>query len=150
MKLAVGGAFPYERARARGVALGLGTDSVSSNNNLDMLEEVKLFTLLQKHDAGDPAVLPAQEALAIARGRRSDLLGGAELAPGAPADLLLIDRDRPELSAGDLDAGLAYAASGSAVDTTVVAGRVLMRDGVVPGAEEAVAEVRARAERLTS
>jgi 5-methylthioadenosine/S-adenosylhomocysteine deaminase len=40
MKLAVGGAFPYPDAAAAGIALGLGTDGVSSNSNLDMLEEV--------------------------------------------------------------------------------------------------------------
>ncbi len=56
----------------------------------------------------------------------------------------------PELSAGDLDADLVYAASGSVVDTTVVAGRVLMRDRVVPAADELVAEVRLRATRLTA
>ena len=150
MKLAVGGVFPYPVAAAAGVAIGLGTDGVSSNNNLDLFEEVKLFALLQKHAAADPAVLPAAEALAIARGRRSPLLGGTPLEAGQPADFLLLRRDIPEMAAGDFDADLAYAASGTVVDTNVVAGRVLMRDRQVPGAEEAVSEVRARAERLTS
>ena len=149
MKLAVGGAFPYREAAAAGVKLGLGTDGVASNNNLDMLEEVKLLSLLQKHAAADPSVLPAGEALAIARGLRSDALGGTPLEPGAPADFLLLGADALELSAGALDADLAYAASGSVVDTAVVAGRVLMRGREVEGEEEAVAEVRSRAARLT-
>jgi 5-methylthioadenosine/S-adenosylhomocysteine deaminase len=150
MKLAVGGVFPYPAAAARGVAIGLGTDGVSSNNNLDMLEEVKLLSLIQKHEAGDPAVLPAGEALEIARGRRSELLGGAPLEAGQPADFLMIDPETPELSAGDLDADLVYAAPGSVVRTAVVAGNVVMRDRVVPGAEEAMAEVRERSARLTA
>jgi 5-methylthioadenosine/S-adenosylhomocysteine deaminase len=150
MKLAVGRAFPYPAAAAAGVALGLGTDGVSSNSNLDMLEEVKLFALLQKHATGDPSVLPAAEALAIARGVRSPLLAGTPLEPGAPADFLLLRAGDPELSVGGLEGDLVYAASGSVVDTTVVAGRVLMRERVVPGAEEIVAEVRARAARLTA
>jgi 5-methylthioadenosine/S-adenosylhomocysteine deaminase len=150
MKLAVGGAFPYPRAQEAGVPLGLGTDGVSSNNNLDMLEEVKLLALVQKHAAGDPSVLPAAEALAIARGRRSSLLGGTPLAPGEPADFLLLRRDTPALEVGDPDAGLVYAASGDAVDTTVVAGRVLMRGREVRGEAEAIEEVRARATRLTT
>jgi 5-methylthioadenosine/S-adenosylhomocysteine deaminase len=149
MKLAVGGAFPYQAAAAAGVAIGLGTDGVSSNNNLDMLEEAKLLALIQKHGAADPSVLPAGEALAIARGLRSPLMAGTPLEPGAPADFLLLRPGEPEISAGDLNADLVYAASGSVVDTTVVAGRVLMRDRIVPGAEEAVAEVRQRAKRLT-
>jgi len=149
MKLAVGRAFPYPEAAAAGVALGLGTDGVSSNSNLDMLEEVKLFALLQKHASGDSSVLPAAEALAIARGLRSPLIAGTPLEPAAPADFLLLRASDPELSTGDLAGDLVYAASGSVVDTTVVAGRVLMRGRVVPGAEEIVAEVRARAARLT-
>jgi 5-methylthioadenosine/S-adenosylhomocysteine deaminase len=150
MKLAVGGVFPYPAAARAGVAMGLGTDGVSSNNNLDSFEEVKLFGLAQKHASGDPSTLPATETLEIARGRRSQALGGTPLAPEQPADFLLLRGSDPELSAGDLDADLVYAANGSVVDTTVVAGRVLMRDRVVPGADDMVAEVRARARRLTS
>jgi 5-methylthioadenosine/S-adenosylhomocysteine deaminase len=150
MKLAVGGVFPYPRAARAGTSIGLGTDGVSSNSNLDMFEEVKLLALSQKLASRDSSTLPADEALAIARGRRSMALGGTPLEPGQPADFLLLRGSDPELSAGDLDADLVYAAGGSVVDTTVVAGRVLMRNRVVPGADELVAEVRARAARLTS
>ena len=115
MKLAVGGAFPYSRAAERGVRIGLGTDGASSNNNLDLIEEAKLLALLQKHESGDPSVLPASEALAIARGQRSPLLGGAPLEPGQPADFLLLRGEELELSAGDHAAGLVYAASGAVV-----------------------------------
>jgi 5-methylthioadenosine/S-adenosylhomocysteine deaminase len=149
MKLSVGGLLPYPAAARAGVALGLGTDGVSSNSNLDSFEEVKLFALSQKHASGDPSTLPAAEALAIARGLRSPVLGGTPLAVGQPADFLLLRGSDPELSAGDLDADLVYAASGALVDTTVVAGEVLMRGREVPGADEAVAEVRSRAARLT-
>jgi 5-methylthioadenosine/S-adenosylhomocysteine deaminase len=150
MKLAVGGLFPYPQAIEAGVAVGLGTDGVSSNSNLDMFEEVKLLALGQKLASGDSATLPASDALEIARGRRSPPLDGTPLEPGEPADFLLLRGSDPELSAGDLDADLVYAAGGSVVDTTVVAGRIVMRDRVVPGADELVAEVRARAARLTA
>ena len=133
MKLAVGGVLPYPAAAAAGAAIGLGTDGVSSNSNLDMFEEVKLFALSQKHASGDPATLPAAEALAIARGLRSPVLAGTALAVGQPADFLLLRGSDPELSAGDPDADLVYAAGGSVVDTAVVAGRVLMRDRQVDG-----------------
>ena len=87
MKLAVGGVLPYPAAAAVGAAIGLGTDGVSSNSNLDMFEEVKLFALSQKHASGDPATLPAAEALAIARGLRSPVLAGTALAVGAARGL---------------------------------------------------------------
>jgi 5-methylthioadenosine/S-adenosylhomocysteine deaminase len=150
MKLAVGGVLPYPAAARAGVRLGLGTDGVSSNSNLDSFEEVKLFALTQKQASGDSSTLPADEALAIARGLRSPALGGTPLEAGQPADFLLLRGSDPELSTGDLDADLVYAAGGSVVDTTVVGGRVLMRDRVAPGADELVAEVRARAARLTA
>jgi 5-methylthioadenosine/S-adenosylhomocysteine deaminase len=150
MKLAVGGVLPYPGAARAGVALGLGTDGVASNSNLDMFEEVKLFALTQKHAAGDPSTLPATEALAIARGLRSPVLGGTHLDASEPADFLLLRGSDPALSAGDPDADLVYAASGAVVDTTVVAGEVLMRDRVLPGADEIVEEVGSRAARLTS
>jgi 5-methylthioadenosine/S-adenosylhomocysteine deaminase len=149
MKLAVGGVLPYPAATRAGVRLGLGTDGVSSNSNLDSFEEVKLFALSQKHTSGDPAVLPASEALAIARGLRSPAMGGTPIEVGQPADFLLLRASDPELSAGDPEADLVYAANGSVVDTTVVAGEVLMRDRQVAGAEQIVAEVGARARRVT-
>ena len=150
MKLSVGGLLPYPEASRAGVPLGLGTDGVSSNSNLDSFEEVKLFALSQKHASGDPATLPASEALAVARGRRSPVMGGTPLEVGEPADFLLLRGSDPELSAGELDADLVYAASGSVVDTTVVAGKVLMRNREIPGTDEVVAEVRSRATRLTA
>ncbi|MFL5869914.1 MAG: amidohydrolase [Solirubrobacterales bacterium] len=148
LKLAVGRVFPYADARAAGVELGLGTDGPGSNNSLDLLSDAKAFALLQKNEARDPAAVTAAETLAIATGQRSGLLGGRGFEVGAPADFLLVRADAPELSLGALDAGLVYAASGSVVDTTVVAGRVLMTGGVVDGADEVVARARERAGRL--
>jgi 5-methylthioadenosine/S-adenosylhomocysteine deaminase len=136
LKLAVGGPFPYLAARKHGVRVGIGTDGPGSNNSLDLLSDLKVFALVQKNAAGDPAAVTAGEALEIATGRRSPLLAGAGLEPGAPADFALVRTDTPELSLGELSAGLVYAASGSVVDTTVVAGRVLMRGRVIEGADE--------------
>ena len=148
MKLAVGGVFPLPEAQRHGVAIGLGTDGAGSNNSLDLLSDLKALALIQKHAAADPSVLGAAEAWAIATGARAELLGAGTLAVGEPADFLLLRRDSYELGLGDLRAGLVYAASGSIVDTTVVAGRVLMRGGVVPDSVEVLARARERAQRL--
>jgi len=148
LKLAVGRVFPYADARQVGVEVGLGTDGPGSNNSLDLLSDAKVFALLQKNEARDPAAVTATESLAIATGRRSGLLGGRGLVVDGPADFLLVPTDAPALSLGTLDAGLVYAASGEVVDTTVVAGKVLMRGGVVEGSEEVVARARERAAGL--
>ena len=141
MKLAVGGVFPYPAAREAGVAIGLGTDGAGSNDSLDLLADLKLFALVQRHASRDPTVVPAEEAWGIAT-------GGARLQVGEPADFLLLRSASLELSLGDLYSDLLYAASGSIVDTTVVDGEVLMRGGEVPGAEEVVARALERSRRL--
>jgi 5-methylthioadenosine/S-adenosylhomocysteine deaminase len=159
MKLAVGGIMPYPAARRAGVEVGLGTDGAGSNDSLDLLSDLKLFALGQRHASGDPTVIAAGEALALACGADAPLLrdrsapGRAAtaselLVPGAPADFLLLRGDGPELGLGDLASDLVYAAGGAVVDTTVVAGRVLMRGGVVDGGEEIVARAAERAARL--
>jgi 5-methylthioadenosine/S-adenosylhomocysteine deaminase len=148
MKLANGRVFPYPAVADRGIPVGLGTDGASSNNSLDLLADLKVFALVQKHEAYDPTTLPAATAMEIAQGRHSPVLPSGELAVGERADFLLIDTDRPELNPGALVDNLVYAAGGEVVDTTVVAGQVLMRHREVEGAAEVIERARRCAERV--
>jgi 5-methylthioadenosine/S-adenosylhomocysteine deaminase len=149
LKLAVGAVFPYPAARAAGVHVGLGTDGPGSNNSLDLFADMKILALLQKHAARDAAAIDAVETWEIATGRRAPLLGAAPgLEVGGPADFLLLRARAPELSFGELHAALVYAASGAVVQTTVIAGRAVMRDGEIEGAEEVLARALERARRL--
>jgi 5-methylthioadenosine/S-adenosylhomocysteine deaminase len=142
LKLAVGRIFPYAAARARGIPVALGTDGASSNNGLDLLQDVKFLALLQKYLQHDPAALPAAEAWDVVTGALAPALGQhPRVEVGAPADFVLVRADAPELGPGNMLANLIYSASGSIVDATVVDGRVLMRGGVVEGE----GEIRARA-----
>ncbi|MGH9050148.1 MAG: amidohydrolase, partial [Acidimicrobiia bacterium] len=72
------------------------------------------------------------------------------VAVGEPADFLLVRTTAPELSMGDFTAGLVYSATGTVVDTTVIDGNVLMRGGVVEGADEVRERAVAQAHRLLS
>jgi 5-methylthioadenosine/S-adenosylhomocysteine deaminase len=149
LKLAVGGVFPYTKARAHGIPVGLGTDGAASNNSLDLFQDVKQLALIQKHAERDPAAMPATEAWAVATGQRAPLLGApGRVAVGEPADFLLVRRDDPELTPGDLVANLVYAAPGSVVDTTVVAGQVLMHGGAIGNEGEVRSGAIASARRL--
>lgn len=148
MKLAVGGFLPFPAAREAGVAVGLGTDGAGSNDSLDLLADLKLFALTQKHAAADATAIGVGEAWQVATGGRAPLLGATPLAVGAPADFLLLRRGAYELEIGDFASNLVYAATGSVVDTTVVAGRPLMRGGEIPWLGEAVARAGERARRL--
>ena len=143
-----GPVFPYSLASEGHTPIGLGTDGAGSNNSLDLLSDAKFFSLLQKQANADPALLPAAETLAIAQGQRSALLGGRAIEVGAPADFLLVDTTKPEMTPGDPVDNLVYSASGAVVHTTVVAGAVVMENGGVPELDEIVGNVRRCARRL--
>jgi 5-methylthioadenosine/S-adenosylhomocysteine deaminase len=139
----------------RGAVVALGTDGAASNNNLDMFEEMLLAALIHKGRSGDPTVVQAEQALAMATRDAAracgigDLVGTLE--PGKRADLAVVDLDRPHLQPVHHEVShLVYAAGAPDVRMTVVNGEVVMRDGEFPGqdAEEALRECAARAQRL--
>lgn len=139
LKLATGGIFDYAGARAAGLRVVLGTDGPGSNNSLDLIEEMKVAALVQKHRSRDATVLPAREALALATTAAAEAfgLGSGRIEPGAPADLILVDFAHPSTRPGhDPVSDLVYAANGRAVHTTICAGRVLMHDRVVEVGDE--------------
>ncbi|MBF0136089.1 MAG: amidohydrolase [Magnetococcales bacterium] len=150
MKLAVGGTFPYQEVARRGINLALGTDGAASNNSLDLFQEVKFLSLLQKHESKDPTTLPARVAWKILTGARAPIFGqSGRIAPGEKADLLLLNLDQVEMiPPHDLTSNLIYAATGHVVDSVVVDGRVLMRGRQIDGEEEIRQEAIARAKAL--
>ena len=149
------GVAPVTETRARGIAVGLGTDGAGSATTLDMFEEVRAAAWLQKNRAGDPTALTAYEALRMAtrEGARALGLDGriGTLEPGKAADLILVDLRRAHLTPRfDPVALLAYAAGGGDVDTTIVNGRVLMlhRRLLTIDEGEVLEQVEARARRV--
>jgi 5-methylthioadenosine/S-adenosylhomocysteine deaminase len=132
MKLA-SGAAPVAKYLAAGVALGLGTDGAASNNDLDMFEAMRQASFLAKHVNKDPTVLPAKAALDMAT------IGGARalhmeprigsLAPGKRADLITVSmRATRQTPIYDPISHLVYATRGDDVRTTIVNGKVVMKD----------------------
>ena len=145
LKLAVGDIFPYKALASRGASILLGTDGCSSNNTLDMLETAKFAALFQKWQSGDPTLLPAAEAfrLMTEEGARAFRVGNGKIAPGEPADIVLIDLNHPRnVPLYSLDSNLIYAGGGGMVSTTLCNGKVLMKDGNIPEEAEIIAEAR--------
>jgi len=139
------GPFPYRRLRQRGICIGLGTDGCSSNNNLDMFEEMKFAALVRKSLTGDPTAMPAAEAWQCATVNGAKMLGlkAGSIAPGMLADCLLLDLNHPQLLPNHhLISNLVYAANGDCVDTTICNGKILMRNRRVAGEEEIVARFK--------
>ncbi|MBC9712029.1 amidohydrolase [Streptomyces sp. TRM66268-LWL] len=124
---------PVRELAALGIPVGLATDGAASNNTLDVWEAMTLTALVQKQTTGDPRWLTARQALhhATLQSARALGLGGriGSLAPGHRADLVLVDLSGPHAQpVHDLAATLVHSARAGDVTTTVVDGRVLMRD----------------------
>ncbi len=129
MKLASGIA-PVPKLLKAGVCTALGTDGTSSNNNLDMLEEIRLAALLHKVDTLDPLAVPAMEAVRMGTEYGAKAVGLKNLGTietGKLADIVLFDMGGAAWTPKfDLVSLLVYAASSADVDTVMVAGKLLM------------------------
>lgn len=155
MKLASGGVAPIVELRSAGARVGLGTDSVASNNSLSLLREMHVAGLAQKNHRWDAAALSAQELLDLATvdgaallGRSADL-GSIEV--GKQADFSLVHLEHPTLVPARPEAivsHLAYSASEEAVDSVYVAGQPVVRGRRLVRAEWA--SIRAGAERAAA
>jgi 5-methylthioadenosine/S-adenosylhomocysteine deaminase len=149
------GIAPVSDLIAQGITVGIGTDGAGSATTLDLFAEIRAAAWLQKLDCGDPAKLPAMEALRMATVGSASLLGIAHevgtLEAGKKADIMLIDLRKPHLQpVHNLASLLACSAVGADVDTTIVNGRVLMRGRrlLTIDEDELFAQVSKRARRI--
>ncbi len=132
MKIASGIA-PVAEMLAAGVRVGLGTDGAASNNDLDMWEEMRLASFLQKVDRMDPEVLSATTVLtmatrggAIAAGL-GDSIGSLEV--GKAADLIQVAFDDVHhVPTYDVVSHLVFVTDEQDVASVVVDGKILMRE----------------------
>ncbi|MDP7079464.1 MAG: amidohydrolase [Candidatus Undinarchaeales archaeon] len=156
MKLAVGGVPPMALLDKVGVPVGLGTDSNVSNNNLDMLEEMKVCALVHKAANMDATVMPARRVMDMATIDAARVmhveadLGSIE--EGKLADMVLLDLDSPRLiPCHDPVSNLVYAAQGGDVTDTLVGGRFLYRDRAFTfPVDDILKRVRGIAKELTA
>ncbi len=132
-----------------GIPVGLGNDGFSNN----MFTEMAAAYLLHKQATGDPRTLPADQILQMAWAHNARIaerffrpagrLG--ELRVGAAADVVLVRYQAPTpLSAGNLPWHLIFGIDGTGVDSTIVAGRLLMRHGQLLTLDEEAIAARAR------
>ncbi len=121
------GRAPFAKFIKAGVAVGLGSDSVASNNTCDILEEARFATLLARAGGADVRATSALEAATF----------GSQLKEGADADLAVVSlAGTHQVPDYDPPATLIFASSGRDVILTVVAGREVYRDGRVLTVDE--------------
>jgi 5-methylthioadenosine/S-adenosylhomocysteine deaminase len=149
MKLA-SGAAPVPKYLKAGVTVGLGTDGAASNNDLDMFEAMRQAAFLHKHASRDPQAVPATAALEMATilGARAlgldKAIGSIEVGKRADVIVVAMDGARQTPMYNPIS-HLVYVARGDDVRTTVVNGRVLMRDRRMRTLDERVVLADARA-----
>lgn len=141
MKLASGIA-PVPKLLAAGIPVALGTDGASSNNNLDMLQEMRTCALLHKVNTMDPTVLPAYKALEMATVNGAQALGLenqiGRLQKGYKADMIIINLEAAhQIPRYDIVANLVYAGQASDVDTVIIDGKIVMKNRQIVTLNEA-------------
>lgn len=147
LKLASGIA-PLASMLEAGIVAGLGTDGAASNNGLDLFREMDVCAKVQKVRTLDPVGVKAADILHMATAGGAQALGMEEgagtLGPGRPADLIMVDCNKPHLQPLYGPDILVYAARGSDVDTVMVNGRIVVRKGRLLSIdlEETMARVR--------
>lgn len=133
MKLASGVA-PVSKLIENDICVSIGTDGASSNNNLDLIEELKTASLLQKVSTLDPKVLNSDEAIAMGTIKGAEALGLeseiGSIEVGKKADIVLIDTNSANMvpDSSSLSSNIIYSANGSNVDTTICDGKILMEN----------------------
>lgn len=141
-----------------GLRVSLGTDSVASNNSLDLFEEIKLASILHRGAKQDAAVVKAADVLAIATSGGADALGFTEsgaLAVGLLADVIALDvtgsgatpLDLAGADAAALTSHLGFAATGSDVRHVFIGGRHVYADGTHLTIDAEAVRARARVAR---
>src|SRR3954468_6896716 len=154
MKLASGAAKVVAMQQA-GVVVALGTDGAASNNDLDMFEAMRQAAFLAKLQTGDPRAVPARKALEMATIDGARALGMdreiGSIEPGKRADVIAVAMTSPrQTPLYDPLSHLVYVTRGDDVRTTIVNGRVLMRDRKVLTLDEprVLNEARALADKV--
>lgn len=132
LKLASGIA-PVPDALEKGLNVALGTDGASSNNNLNMWEEINLASLIHKGARLDPLTVNAGESFRMATANGAKALGFSEtgkIEEGFCADMIIIDAQKPHyFPKHNLISNIAYAAQASDVETVFVDGKILYHKG---------------------
>ncbi len=138
------GIAPLMKFMEKGIALGLGSDSVASNNTCDLLEEARFALLLARSGAGEGTAscdLSAHDVLQLATRGGALALGWheqiGELTPGLQADFAVVSLNGPhQIPVYDPISAIIFSSSARDVVLTVVAGREVYRDGRVTTVDE--------------
>jgi len=143
------GIAPVPRMLKEGILVALGTDGASSNNNLNMFEEINMAALLHKGVYMSPELINAEQAVCMATINGSKTIGFGDITgcikEGMKADIVILNTDKPHLCPlNNPISAVAYAAQASDVDTVIVDGRILMENRELKTIDEEMIKHRVR------
>jgi len=144
MKLA-SGVFRFEDVQAKGVNICIGTDGTASNDDLDIIEEMKIGSLLQKSNDINPVSAKAVEMVKVAteNGAKALRKKTGKIEEGYLADLILIDLKKSYFTpCYNFISDLVYASNGECVSDVICNGEILMRDRIIAGGEEVIKNIK--------
>lgn len=132
MKIASGIA-PIPQLIDTGVRVGLGTDGVASNNNLNFIQEMRTMALLHKLNSSDPTTLPAEQIIRIATIGGAEVIGKEKeigsLEIGKKADIILIDTDYPNaVPFYNIYSLIVYSLNGNEISDVIINGKIVMKN----------------------
>ncbi len=126
------GIAPVKAMLDRNLCVALGTDGAACNNNLDIIEEMRLAALLQKGKYMSPTALTAPQAINMATFQGAKALGlkkSGKILPGYAADVIIVSMSAPHWHPrNNISSQFVYAANSSDVETVIVAGKIVMRN----------------------
>lgn len=132
--LKLGSGFaPIKKMLEMGINVGLGTDGTSSNNNLNMMEEIHLAAMVNKGVNLDPEFLPPRKVLEFATINGAVSQGRADcgsIKVGNRADIVVIDIDKAHLQpVFDILSNIVYSAQADDICLTMIDGQIVYKDG---------------------
>jgi len=148
MKICSGVAPIPELLEAK-VDVGLGTDGAASNNNLNMIEEMHVMSLLHKLNTMNPTVLPAEQVVRISTMGSAAVIGKQDeigsLEIGKKADIIFIDANEPNaVPIYNIYSGIVYTILGNEVTDVIINGKVIMRDDIILTIDEEIVKQKVR------
>lgn len=145
------GVFMLQKLLDRGCKITMGTDSMASNNNLSMLDEMKLCALSAKIQSNNPTAGAAADIFKIATRNGAEAFGidAGEIQEGRLADCILVNLDNHFLVPDyNLVSNMVYAADSSCIDTVICNGQIVMQNRRLSGEAELLDDIRRLSEQF--
>jgi len=152
LKLAGVNFFPYKQIKEKNIRFCIGTDGCASNNNLNMLEETKFATLLQKWIQNDTTQFPAHEAWKTITQTAHEIfqIPAGIIQENKYADLMLLNLNDIHMTPHhDIISNLIYSVPTSAIDTVLCDGKILMQNKIIPQEQKIIQQIHTTAQKIS-